>query len=254
MEWWSGRGGDGDGGRPLAEQLAEKARSAQHARTNTPPPPTHTYIQHTYKHTRRYLFLIAPSAVLALLTTHKYTPLEVLWTFSIFLEAVAIMPQLVLLQRTNNIDNLTGNYVALLGSYRGLYIVNWVYRFFTERHYRQWVGESVMTRGRKRGRGEGGREGGAEGRRDAQPTTHRPNLAQQHKTAPQTPTNQTPTNQTPQPNAATKRPPNQTTPSKTHQTNNTVWLCGVVQTALYADFFYYYYRAWANNERLALPA
>jgi ER lumen protein retaining receptor len=41
--------------------------------------------------------------------------LQVLWTFSIYLEAVAIMPQLVLLQRTQNIDNLTGNYVFLLG-------------------------------------------------------------------------------------------------------------------------------------------
>lgn len=40
---------------------------------------------------------------------------QVLWTFSIYLEAVAILPQLVLLQRTNNIDNLTGNYVFLLG-------------------------------------------------------------------------------------------------------------------------------------------
>lgn len=40
---------------------------------------------------------------------------QVLWTFSILLEAVAILPQLVLLQRTNNIDNLTGNYVFLLG-------------------------------------------------------------------------------------------------------------------------------------------
>lgn len=42
-------------------------------------------------------------------------PLQVLWTFSIYLEAVAILPQLILLQRTQNIDNLTGNYVALLG-------------------------------------------------------------------------------------------------------------------------------------------
>jgi ER lumen protein retaining receptor len=40
---------------------------------------------------------------------------QILWTFSIYLEAVAILPQLVLLQRTQNIDNLTGNYVALLG-------------------------------------------------------------------------------------------------------------------------------------------
>lgn len=42
-------------------------------------------------------------------------PTQVLWTFSIYLEAVAILPQLVLLQRTQNIDNLTGNYVFLLG-------------------------------------------------------------------------------------------------------------------------------------------
>lgn len=41
--------------------------------------------------------------------------LQILWTFSIYLEAVAILPQLILLQRTNNIDNLTGNYIFLLG-------------------------------------------------------------------------------------------------------------------------------------------
>lgn len=32
-----------------------------------------------------------------------------------YLEAVAILPQLVLLQQSRNIDNLTGNYVFLLG-------------------------------------------------------------------------------------------------------------------------------------------
>lgn len=40
---------------------------------------------------------------------------KILWTFSIYLEAVAILPQLVLLQRSRNVDNLTGNYVFLLG-------------------------------------------------------------------------------------------------------------------------------------------
>ncbi|KAF8388422.1 hypothetical protein HHK36_027092 [Tetracentron sinense] len=40
---------------------------------------------------------------------------QVMWTFSFYLEAVAILPQLVLLQRTRNIDNLTGQYVFLLG-------------------------------------------------------------------------------------------------------------------------------------------
>lgn len=46
----------------------------------------------------------------------------------------------MLLQRTNNIDNLTGNYIFLLGSYRGLYILNWIYRYIMEPHYRQWIG------------------------------------------------------------------------------------------------------------------
>ena len=41
--------------------------------------------------------------------------LQILWTFSIYLEALAILPQLVMLWRTQNIDNLTGNYVFLLG-------------------------------------------------------------------------------------------------------------------------------------------
>jgi ER lumen protein retaining receptor len=45
----------------------------------------------------------------------------------------------VLLQRTQNIDNLTGNYIFLLGTYRSLYILNWIYRFMTEPGYRQWL-------------------------------------------------------------------------------------------------------------------
>ncbi|KAG6477904.1 hypothetical protein ZIOFF_061336 [Zingiber officinale] len=64
---------------------------------------------------------------------------RILWTFSIYLEAVAILPQLVLLQRSRNIDNLTGNYVFFLGAYRALYLLNWMYRFFTENHQFRWI-------------------------------------------------------------------------------------------------------------------
>ena len=42
-------------------------------------------------------------------------PCQVLWTFSIYLEAVAILPQLVMLQNCGNVDNLTGHYVFFLG-------------------------------------------------------------------------------------------------------------------------------------------
>ena len=56
------------------------------------------------------------------------------------MEAVAIVPQLILLQRYREVENLTGHYVFLLGIYRALYIVNWVYRSYTEAHYHHnWV-------------------------------------------------------------------------------------------------------------------
>ena len=56
---------------------------------------------------RKVMFLIVPSSLLALVVNHEMSLVEVLWTFSIYLEAVAIFPQLVLLQRTKNIDTLT---------------------------------------------------------------------------------------------------------------------------------------------------
>ncbi|KDO65951.1 hypothetical protein CISIN_1g0332061mg, partial [Citrus sinensis] len=57
-------------------------------------------------------------------------------------------------------------------AYRGLYILNWVYRYFTEPHYVHWI----------------------------------------------------------------------------------PWISGLVQTLLYADFFYYYFDSWKNNKNLQLPA
>ena len=54
--------------------------------------------------------------------------MEMLWVFSIYLEAVAILPQLVVLQRYGEVENLTGNYILLMGSYRALYILNWIWR------------------------------------------------------------------------------------------------------------------------------
>nr|KAJ0186027.1 hypothetical protein LSAT_V11C900489740 [Lactuca sativa] len=36
-------------------------------------------------------------------------PPNICWAFSIYLEAIAILPQLVLLQQSGNVDNLTGH-------------------------------------------------------------------------------------------------------------------------------------------------
>lgn len=102
----------------------------------------HRIVRRSYdkdQDTFRYFFLMWPCLIFAILINEKFTFREVMWTFSIYLEAVAILPQLVLLQRTRNIDNLTGQYVFLLGAYRALYILNWIYRYFTEEHYVHWI-------------------------------------------------------------------------------------------------------------------
>lgn len=58
------------------------------------------------------------------------------WTFSIILEALAIIPQLIVLQRYREVENLTANYVFFLGAYRALYIINWIYRSYHEAYYK----------------------------------------------------------------------------------------------------------------------
>ncbi|KAL6122953.1 hypothetical protein ACLB2K_075477 [Fragaria x ananassa] len=135
----------------------------------------HKVVKQTYnkdQDTFRHYFLILVCLVLAVLIPHGFTVTQVLWTFSIYLEAVAILPQLVLLESSRNIDNLTGNYVFLLGTYRALYLLNWIYRFFTELHRVHWI----------------------------------------------------------------------------------PWISGLIQTVLYADFFYYYVKSWKKHEELKLPA
>ena len=70
----------------------------------------------------------------------EFSLMELLWTFSIYLEAIAILPQLIVLQRYREVENLTGNYIFFMGAYRALYILNWIYRANTEKNYRHhWV-------------------------------------------------------------------------------------------------------------------
>jgi ER lumen protein retaining receptor len=124
-------------------------------------------------------YLVAPCSILAFLTyvlSHGFSKgfkvVELLWTFSIYLEAVAILPQLVVLQRYREVENLTGNYIFFMGAYRALYILNWIYRAHTEKNYQHhWV----------------------------------------------------------------------------------VYFCGVLQTLLYVDFFYYYFVSRAKGGKFTLP-
>eukprot|EP01029_Cantina_marsupialis_P029308 TRINITY_DN780084_c0_g1_i1.p1 TRINITY_DN780084_c0_g1~~TRINITY_DN780084_c0_g1_i1.p1 ORF type:complete len:233 (+),score=10.15 TRINITY_DN780084_c0_g1_i1:121-819(+) len=122
-------------------------------------------------------FAVAPCIIVALIFNgaHLFEDglfswfMEVLWTFSLYLEAIAILPQLIILQRFREVENLTTNYIFCLGSYRGLYILNWIYKLMTLKHYSAWI----------------------------------------------------------------------------------VWITGIIQTALYADFFYYFFK---SKGKMILPA
>jgi ER lumen protein retaining receptor len=127
---------------------------------------TYDKAQDTFLH---WKFAAAPCLFLAVITHligagfAAFDIMELLWTFSIYLESIAILPQLIVLQRYREVENLTGNYIFFMGAYRALYILNWIYRAHTEPHYKHhWV----------------------------------------------------------------------------------VYFCGVLQTLLYADFFYYYVKRW----------
>ena len=92
-------------------------------------------------------YLLAGSAVLALLFPAEYTVLEILWAFSIWLESVAILPQLFMLQRTGEAETITTHYLFALGIYRALYIPNWLYRYFADGRVDRiaWIAGIVQT-------------------------------------------------------------------------------------------------------------
>uniref|UniRef100_A0A3B5MDF4 ER lumen protein-retaining receptor n=1 Tax=Xiphophorus couchianus TaxID=32473 RepID=A0A3B5MDF4_9TELE len=87
--------------------------------------------------TFRVEFLLVPVIGLSFLENYAFTPLEILWTFSIFLESVAIMPQLFMITKTGEAESITTHYLFFLGLYRALYIANWVWRYHTEGFYDQ---------------------------------------------------------------------------------------------------------------------
>lgn len=94
--------------------------------------------------TFRIEFLLVPCLLLAMVWNEAFTVVEILWAFSIYLESVSILPQLVVVYRaakeqTGRVENLTANYVFCLGGYRALYLINWAYRLATEAGYRDWI-------------------------------------------------------------------------------------------------------------------
>ncbi|KAB8232949.1 ER lumen protein retaining receptor-domain-containing protein [Aspergillus alliaceus] len=85
---------------------------------------------------------VAASLVLAPILTrifnhpwpyHWFT--EIWWAFSIVLESVCVLPQLLLLRQTTVPTVIDSYYLLTLGSYRAFYILNWLLRGFGEHHW-----------------------------------------------------------------------------------------------------------------------
>lgn len=76
------------------------------------------------------------------------TFLKVLWVFSEILESVCVIPQLLLLRQTTVPTVLDSFYLVTLGTYRFLYVLNWIMRGAKEPGYRDptsWVWGTIQT-------------------------------------------------------------------------------------------------------------
>ncbi|KAF2711021.1 er lumen protein-like protein retaining receptor [Pleomassaria siparia CBS 279.74] len=103
--------------------------------------PTHDPNLDTFK----VQYLLGAAGVLAVLFPYKYTIPEILWSFSIWLESVAILPQLFMLQRTGEAETITTHYLFALGIYRTLYIPNWISRWYFVETPKFWDPISVVA-------------------------------------------------------------------------------------------------------------
>lgn len=92
--------------------------------------------------TFRTEYILGGCAVLALIYPTSYTISNILWTFSIWLESVAILPQLFMLQRSGETESLTAHYLFAMCLYRGLYIPHWIYRIAV---HKKVIGVAILA-------------------------------------------------------------------------------------------------------------
>ena len=102
---------------PLPHEVPLPVRPSPHThhRRASDITPTPSPTQDPSLDTFRVEYLVGPCAVLALIFNYNFTFVEVLWSFSIFFESVAIIPQLFMLQRTGEAETITTHYLAALG-------------------------------------------------------------------------------------------------------------------------------------------
>ena len=70
-----------------------------------------------------YVYLAA--LFMAVIIHKSLNPLDFTWSFSIWLEAFAILPQLYMINKLKDVENITAHYILFLGLYRIFYIFHW---------------------------------------------------------------------------------------------------------------------------------
>jgi ER lumen protein retaining receptor len=66
---------------------------------------------------------------MTLLINKSYSLWGLVWSFSLWLESVAVFPQISIIAKTNGVFTYTAHYLAALGSYRFFYVLLWIYRY-----------------------------------------------------------------------------------------------------------------------------
>jgi len=90
--------------------------------------------------------VIIPCATASVLLTNEYSLLEILWTFSEFIEGFAMVPQYIFCYRSGPRDWGQSLYVMSLGGYRVFYALNWIYKKMQMPNYsdmQSWIGGVV---------------------------------------------------------------------------------------------------------------
>ena len=89
----------------------------------------HTYDAENADNFPHFKYCLPIAAVLTLfIHTNFWNVFELMWSYSIWLEAIAIFPQIRIITKMKGIESsLTGDYVACLGMYRVFYIFFWYF-------------------------------------------------------------------------------------------------------------------------------
>eukprot|EP00927_Polykrikos_kofoidii_P052148 TRINITY_DN45932_c0_g1_i1.p1 TRINITY_DN45932_c0_g1~~TRINITY_DN45932_c0_g1_i1.p1 ORF type:complete len:299 (+),score=48.26 TRINITY_DN45932_c0_g1_i1:100-996(+) len=104
-------------------------------------------LRHTYDadvDSCNLLVLIAPALVAAHIFAGGSGFREEMWTFSEFLEPVALLPQYIVCYRGRGVHLTALLYVLAVGGYRLLYVCNWIYKRYkwhgAYHDYTSWIG------------------------------------------------------------------------------------------------------------------